>query len=169
MDSCDFRALEHRLTSCGTWLSCSGACGILLDQGSNPCFLHWQGNSLPLCHQGSPPVFFNTSHQCKMDSGHGDEAKWEVLRRGEVVRNEGMSPTDRQTAEAVGQTGLRTGEFLASCSSQNLSHPTPFPDLILALSVFSHISFTPETPSNTHSHCSFLGLCWIVVAGRAFF
>jgi len=37
-----------------------------------------------------------------MDSGHGDEAKWEVLRRGGVLRNEGMSPTDRQTAEAVG-------------------------------------------------------------------
>ena len=23
-------------------LSCSKACGILLDQGSNPCLLHWQ-------------------------------------------------------------------------------------------------------------------------------
>ena len=30
------------------------ACGIFLDQGSNPCLLHWQVDSLPLSHQGSP-------------------------------------------------------------------------------------------------------------------
>ena len=35
-------------------LSCSAACGILPDQGSNPCPLHWQADSQPLCHQGSP-------------------------------------------------------------------------------------------------------------------
>ena len=29
-------------------LSCSVACGILQDQGSNPCLLHWQVDSLPL-------------------------------------------------------------------------------------------------------------------------
>ena len=34
-------------------LSCSVACGILLDQGSNPWFLHWQVDSYPLHHQGS--------------------------------------------------------------------------------------------------------------------
>ena len=33
--------------------SCSAACGILPDQGSNPCPLHWQADSQPLCHQGS--------------------------------------------------------------------------------------------------------------------
>ena len=27
--------------------------GIFLTQGSNPCLLHWQENSLPLSHQGS--------------------------------------------------------------------------------------------------------------------
>ena len=35
-------------------LSCSLACGIFLGQGSNPCLLHWQADSYPLCHQGSP-------------------------------------------------------------------------------------------------------------------
>ena len=30
------------------------ACGIFLDQGSNPCSLHWQVDSLPLHPQGSP-------------------------------------------------------------------------------------------------------------------
>ena len=35
--------------------SCSMACGIFPDQGSNPCPLHWQADSQPLRHQGSPP------------------------------------------------------------------------------------------------------------------
>ena len=35
-------------------LSCSAACGIFSDQGSNPCPLHWQADSQPLRHQGSP-------------------------------------------------------------------------------------------------------------------
>ena len=65
-------AVEHRLQ--GTWpsaaaasgfqstgsvvaangLSCSAAGGIFLDQRSNLCPLHWQVDSLPLSHQGSP-------------------------------------------------------------------------------------------------------------------
>ena len=35
-------------------LSSSAACGIFLDQGSNPRLLHWQADSLLLGHQGSP-------------------------------------------------------------------------------------------------------------------
>ena len=34
--------------------SCSAACGIFPDQGTNPCLLHWQADSQPLRHQGSP-------------------------------------------------------------------------------------------------------------------
>ena len=34
--------------------SCSVACGIFPDQGSNPCPLHWQADCQPLRHQGSP-------------------------------------------------------------------------------------------------------------------
>ena len=37
--------------------SCSTACGIFPDQGSNPCPLHWQADSQPLRHQGSPMMF----------------------------------------------------------------------------------------------------------------
>ena len=37
--------------------SCSEACGIFPDQGSNPCALHWQADSQPLRHQGSPCSF----------------------------------------------------------------------------------------------------------------
>ena len=37
----------------------SVACGIFPDQGSHPCPLHWQADSQPLRHQGSPsPGFF---------------------------------------------------------------------------------------------------------------
>ena len=38
--------------------SCSAACGIFPDQGSNPCPLHWQADSQPLRHQGSPGLRF---------------------------------------------------------------------------------------------------------------
>ena len=38
--------------------SCSAACGIFPDQGSNPCALHWQADSQPLRHQGSPVLLF---------------------------------------------------------------------------------------------------------------
>ena len=37
--SCGSWALERRLSSC------SAACGIFPDQGSNPCLLHWQADS----------------------------------------------------------------------------------------------------------------------------
>ena len=35
-------------------LHCSMARGIFLDQGSNPCLLHWQVDSLPLSPPGKP-------------------------------------------------------------------------------------------------------------------
>ena len=38
--------------------SCSAACGIFPDQGSNPCPLRWQADSQPLRHQGSPNYWF---------------------------------------------------------------------------------------------------------------
>ena len=38
--------------------SCSKACGIFLDQGSNPWSLPWQMDSLLLSYQGSPATYF---------------------------------------------------------------------------------------------------------------
>ena len=35
-------------------LICSAARGIFPDRGLNLCLLHWQADSLPLSHQGSP-------------------------------------------------------------------------------------------------------------------
>ena len=37
--------------------SCSAVCGIFPNQGSNLCPLHWQADSQPLHHQGSPTIF----------------------------------------------------------------------------------------------------------------
>ena len=39
----------------------SKACGIFPDQGSNLCPLHWQADSQPLRHQGSPLMLFGPS------------------------------------------------------------------------------------------------------------
>ena len=55
--------------------SCSVACGIFPDQGSNPCPLHWQAGSQPLRHQGSPVcLFFNSRSllniSCKIGRAH---------------------------------------------------------------------------------------------------
>ena len=62
LDSCSPGALEQRLNSCGALASLlCVVCGVFLDQGSNPCLLHWQADSLTLSHQGSPPnLFFKT-------------------------------------------------------------------------------------------------------------
>ena len=46
--------------------SCSAACRIFPDQGSNPCLLHWQADSQPLRHQGSPIL---TIFKCTIE-GH---------------------------------------------------------------------------------------------------
>ena len=52
--------------------TCSAACGIFPDQGSNPCPLNWQADTQPLCHQGSP------AHVCfKVPQRH--KAKGQVL------------------------------------------------------------------------------------------
>ena len=49
--------------------SCSAACGILPDQGSNPCPLHWQADSQPLHHQGSPQgaVLMTMNHKAERE------------------------------------------------------------------------------------------------------
>ena len=50
--------------------SCSAACGILPDQGSKPCALHWQADSQPLRHQGSPIFSFLRNLHTVLHSGY---------------------------------------------------------------------------------------------------
>ena len=68
LSSCGAWASHCRgFSCCGAWalecassvavahrLSCPVACGIFLDQGSTLCPMHWQRNSQPVDHQGSP-------------------------------------------------------------------------------------------------------------------
>ena len=50
----------------------SAARGILPDQGSNPCPLHWQADSQPLRHRGSPLLILNVIfyHKLKLMNLH---------------------------------------------------------------------------------------------------
>ena len=68
-------------------LSCSAACGIFPDQGSKLCPLHWQADSQPLRHQGSPKLRFLMSHHRK--NSVGDKVigkKWIYLERNTLHR-----------------------------------------------------------------------------------
>ena len=60
------------------WPSCSAACGIFPDQGSNPCPLHWQADSQPLHHQGSPyfTLLRLSFHICKNDNTWERKEDW---------------------------------------------------------------------------------------------
>ena len=74
--SCNVKASYCDCFSCwgaqvlGSWtqwlrhmgLSCSVASGIFPGQGSNPCLLHWQADSLSLSHQGISDLSF--MHTC---------------------------------------------------------------------------------------------------------
>ena len=61
--------------------SCSEAWGVFLDQGSNPCPLHWQLDSYPLYHQESPPITLLT--------------EWLIHERGEVLTETPSYPVAR--------------------------------------------------------------------------
>ena len=68
LSACGSQALEHRLNSfVAQRLSCSVACGIFLDRGSNLCLLRWQVDSL-LSHQESPHITLLS--QCFSPSSH---------------------------------------------------------------------------------------------------
>ena len=54
LSGCGSRPPEYGSVVMVHGLNCPSACGIFLDQGSNPCSLHWQMDSFPLGCQGSP-------------------------------------------------------------------------------------------------------------------
>ena len=72
-------------------LSCSAACGIFLDEGSNLYLLHWQADSLPLSHQESPHrrvLRKRTSCLIWVLEDRVDRIKEELLRSGSWVRGD---------------------------------------------------------------------------------
>ena len=72
----EHRLQTRRLSNMTHGPSRSAACGILPDQGSNPCPLHWQADSQPLRHQGSPQM---TLLQALFSSFHFCETCWAFL------------------------------------------------------------------------------------------
>ena len=69
--------VAHGLQSVGSVvvaheLCFSAACAIFPDQGLNPCLLHWQIDSYPLYHQGSPC-------QCSCSFNGGKNFWWFLL------------------------------------------------------------------------------------------
>ena len=82
------QVLEHRLNGWSTgsmvgaqaqWLEYrllgSTTCGIFPDQGSNPCSLHWQADSLLLSYQRSPLALLEDGVLAKPGSTHPRECK----------------------------------------------------------------------------------------------
>ena len=83
--------------------SCSAACGIFPDQGSNPCPLHWQADSQPLRHQGSP-IIFSYSKQCLLtvkDLEHRDKPK------EENTSHRGFQPSEITILKCVQSSSIR--------------------------------------------------------------
>ena len=83
-------------------LSCPEACGILSNQGSNRCPLHWQVDSYPLTHQGSlNHVYFNEgkSHQISSRSCW----IWQSLGSNTTCMHSGVAW--RSTANPAGKVG----------------------------------------------------------------
>ena len=60
------RALEHRLSSCGSQAYLLRGMWDLPGPGLETVSLYWQTESQPLRHQGNPSIFFNMrfSHDC---------------------------------------------------------------------------------------------------------
>ena len=59
LNSCGSPVLQHSLSSCVRQTLLLGGTWDLPRQGSNPCLLHWQVDSLPQSHQGSPQKLNN--------------------------------------------------------------------------------------------------------------
>ena len=71
-------------------LSCSMACGIFLDQGLNPCLLHWQMHSLPLSHQASSIHFLYKPFFAKIYgfSYENRTISW-IFKKAQILRSLG--------------------------------------------------------------------------------
>ena len=70
------RALELRLSSCGSRAQVLRGMWDPPGQGSNPCPLHWQADSQLLRHQGSPEQVFICWHTLKTFTSLANLKKW---------------------------------------------------------------------------------------------
>ena len=102
--SCGSRAVECGLSSCGARSSLLlTVCELFLGQ-LNPCPLHWQADSYPLHHQGSPASFSTACFQGSSTLQHASLLH-SFLRRGSRIIFHRMA---MQYASAVLQVWYRT-------------------------------------------------------------
>ena len=83
--------------------SCSVACGIFPDQGSNPCPLHWQADAQPLRHRGSPILFltvFGLRFCARAFSSWGKRGPVFIAVRGPVTVTASHCGTQAPDAQA---------------------------------------------------------------------
>ena len=77
------------------WPWCTGslACGIFLDQDLNLCSLHWQADSYPLDHQGTPGTVIVLSIPRLDEKGTGgQERSRDSLEREQLGAETGEGP-----------------------------------------------------------------------------
>ena len=67
----------------------SSSRGIIPTRGSNLCLLHWQVDSLPLCHLGSPKkcdIFFSQNERKKYDHFHDTKKAFDKIQHPFMVK-----------------------------------------------------------------------------------
>ena len=127
------------------WLSCSGARGTLLDQGSNLCPLHWQADSQPRRHQGSPlhfslnPSDYFTSHS---------PPRWDPICSSKLGSDTSSSLIPRQKWACFPRTP-RT-QFPPPHSAPLVPHPTR---VLSALAGTRKCSRRPGVTDGGNSNC----------------
>lgn len=108
------RLLKHRLHSCGSGLGWSTPAGSSSAHRPSPCLQHWQADSLPVSHQGSPPVGLQSrGGRCFLQAGevgrwglgnpcvgrffnlHGLGGLWQAVCGREVRAGKGTDGGDR--------------------------------------------------------------------------
>ena len=71
------------------WVTISSSRGIIPTRGSNLCLLHWQVDSLPLCHLGSPKkcdIFFSQNERKKYDHFHDTKKAFDKIQHPFMVK-----------------------------------------------------------------------------------
>ena len=93
--------------------SCSAACGIFPDQGSNPRPLHWQADSQPLRHQGSPQSsLFDEASQERTVEACGAETCRYLRERSKHISLKGFITLDKCPLEVKASCQVKqSGEF----------------------------------------------------------
>ena len=102
--------------------------GIFLTQGSNPCLLHWQADSLPLSHLGSPESARGLL-KTQTDIVFTRRVSGPHLSRSEVGQRIWISKKDRGVGSDVATAHPWTTYW---------QHGFKFPSLIPAVPQFLH-------------------------------